>query len=65
MKTFYDKTLIELNGEIDLKAFLDAFSEDVPYIPLCWLSGFAAYDRRLTSVTPTGYDAYYGIAAWK
>lgn len=54
-----------LNGEIDLKAFLDAFSEDVPYIPLCWLSGFAAYDRRLTSVTPTGYDAYYGIAAWK
>lgn len=54
-----------LGGEIDLKTFLNIFAEDVPYSPLCWLSGFAAYDRRLTSVTPTGYDAYYGMAAWK
>ena len=54
-----------LSGETTLEAFLTAFAEDMPYIPLCWRDGMAAFDRRLTSVTPTGYDAYYGLSKWQ
>ena len=54
-----------LGGEDDLQAFLDAFGTDTPFIPLCYRGGVAAYDRRLTAVTPTGFDPYYGIAAWQ
>ena len=54
-----------LSGEASLEAFLAAFAEDMPYIPLCWRNGLAAFDRRLTAVTPTGYDPYYGLAEWK
>ena len=53
-----------LAGDVTLQEFLDAFSADMPYIPLCGWGGVAAYDRRLTEVTPTGYNPYYGIAAW-
>lgn len=51
-------------GEGTLQEFITAFSQDMPYIPLCWRCGFAAYDRRLLSVTPHGYDPYYGFADW-
>ncbi|MBQ7089217.1 MAG: ABC transporter substrate-binding protein [Clostridia bacterium] len=54
-----------LSGQDSLQAFLDAFGTDAPFIPLCYRGGVAAYDRRLTSVTPTGFDPYYGIAGWK
>lgn len=54
-----------LAGESTLPEFLEAFSADMPFIPLCWRSGFAAYDRRLTTATPTGYDPYAGFADWK
>lgn len=54
-----------LSGEATLQEFLDAFSADMPYIPLCGWGGVAAYDRRLTVVTPTGYNPYHGIAAWQ
>lgn len=54
-----------LAGEITLQEWLDVFSTDVPFIPLCFCGGVAAYDRRLTTVTPTGYDVYYGIAGWQ
>lgn len=54
-----------LSGEGTLQSFLDAFGTDVPFIPLCYRGGVAAYDRRLTVVTPTGYDPYHGIAEWK
>lgn len=54
-----------LAGESNLETFLKAFEEDMPYIPLCWRDGFAGYDRRLTTVTPIGYDAYADFAAWK
>ena len=53
-----------LSGEDTLQSFLDTFGTDVPFIPLCYRGGVAAYDRRLTTVTPTGYDPYHGIAAW-
>lgn len=54
-----------LSGEDTLSSFLDAFGTDVPFIPLCYRGGVAAYDRRLTVVTPTGYDPYHGIAQWQ
>lgn len=54
-----------LGGQGSLQAFLDAFGTDLPFIPLCYRGGVAAYDRRLTAVTPTGYDPYHGISGWK
>lgn len=51
--------------DITLAEFVTAFSEDMPYIPLCWRYGAAGFDRRLTSATPTGYDPYYGVTGWK
>lgn len=52
-------------GEGTLQDFLTAFGEELPYIPLLWRCGFAGYDRRLLTVTPHGYDPYYGIADWQ
>lgn len=54
-----------LQGELTLADFLQTFAAEMPYIPVCWRNGFAAYDRRLTTVTPTGYDPYFGLAGWK
>lgn len=54
-----------VSGEGSLQEFLDAFGTSVPFLPLCYRGGVAAYDRRLTAVTPTGYDPYGGIAGWK
>lgn len=54
-----------LSGEKDRSAFLAVFGTDLPFIPLCWRHGLAAYDRRLTTVTPSGYDPYSGFAAWQ
>lgn len=54
-----------LQGDVTVSEFMTAFAEDMPYIPVCWRSGLAAYDRRLTQLTPTGYDPYAGFAGWK
>lgn len=54
-----------LSGTAALAEFLTAFGEDLPYIPVCWRSGLAAYDRGITTVTPTAYDPYGGLAGWK
>lgn len=54
-----------LKEDVTLAEFLTAFSEDMPYIPLCWRYAAAGFDRRLTFATPTGYDPYYGITGWK
>lgn len=54
-----------LSGESTLQEFVDAFAVDTPYIPLCGWGGIAVYDRRLTVVTPTGYNPYYGIEQWQ
>ena len=54
-----------LRGEVTQQAFVETFTADMPYIPLCWREGFAAYDRQLTVVTPLGTDPYFGLAGWK
>ncbi len=53
-----------LEGEITMQEFADIFTSDVPFIPLCWRSGIAAYNRALSGVTPTAFNAYYGIENW-
>ncbi len=52
------------NGQQTLQEFVDAFTADVPYIPLCWRSGLAAYDRSLSGVAATAFDVFYGIGSW-
>ena len=51
-------------GETDAAGLEAAFAASLPYIPLCWRCGLAAYDRALTNVTPTGYDPYAGLDKW-
>lgn len=51
-------------GESTLQEFIAAFEQDMPYIPLCWRCGFAAYDRRLNTVTPHGYAPYFEFFNW-
>lgn len=53
------------SGEATLADFCETFAQEMPYVPLCWRCGFAAYDRRLATVTPHGYDPYYGIENWQ
>lgn len=54
-----------LAGDLTLEEFLTSFAAELPYIPVCWRSGLAAFDRRLTAVTPSAFDPYYGMAGWK
>ena len=54
-----------LDGTATLAEFLTAFGEDMPYLPLCWRGGLAAYHRGITTVSPTAYDPYSGLAGWK
>ena len=52
-------------GAMTVDGFVQAFNEELPYIPLCWRCGFAAFDRRLSVVTPHGYNPFYGMEQWK
>lgn len=54
-----------LAGEVTAEQFTGTFVEDVPYIPLCWRKGAAAYSRNMTQVTPTAFDVYYGLEHWR
>lgn len=53
-----------LTGELTLEGFCEAFTADVPFIPLCWRKGIAAYDRNLSGVAPIAFNPYYGIEGW-
>ena len=54
-----------LSGESSLAEFVQTFSTDLPYLPLCWRRGMAAYHRSMSQVTPTAFDIYYGIGDWR
>lgn len=54
-----------LSGTATLPEFLTGFAENMPYIPVCWRSGLAAYSRQITTVTPTGHDPYAEFAGWQ
>lgn len=52
-------------GEVTAAEFSAVMAEDVPYIPLCFRRGMAAYARTLTGVTPEAFDAYARPENWK
>lgn len=48
-------------GEKTAAEFVEAFSHDMPYIPLCYRQGMAAGHAALTYITPSAYSVYDGI----
>ncbi len=53
------------NGAIDLKGFIDIFSADMPFVPLCYRNAIAAYSRQLKVPQEcTTSDVYCDIEAW-
>lgn len=52
-------------GQATLETFLSSFSAAVPFIPVCWRQGMAAYDRALTNISPTAYSVYAGLPQWQ
>lgn len=53
-----------LSGEQTLTGFCETFADDLPYIPLCWRRGMAAFHRSLTQIAPHAFDIYYGMESW-
>ncbi|MDD2362400.1 MAG: ABC transporter substrate-binding protein [Oscillospiraceae bacterium] len=53
-----------LNGDLTLQEFTDTFTADIPYIPLCWRDGMAAYNRSLSGVKPISSDIFNGLENW-
>lgn len=53
-----------LAGALSLEQFVAAFTEQAPFLPLCWRRGIAAYHRGVSGVSPTGLNPYYGITGW-
>ncbi len=54
-----------VRAEGELHAFTTAFQEEMPFIPLCWRQGLAAYTQAFSSVTPLAFHPYNGISEWK
>lgn len=52
-------------GEIGLSAFADAFLNDMPFVPICYRAGLAAYSRGIApDFSAAAYDVYGDIALW-
>ncbi len=54
-----------VRSEGTAETFTAAFAEEMPFIPLCWRQGLAAYSRAFSSVTPLAFHPYNGISEWK
>ncbi len=52
-------------GETSLSDFARAFSEEMPYIPLVFKQGMAAYHRSISYITPSSYNVFDGILKWQ
>lgn len=53
-----------LAGESTLEEFIGAFAADMPFVPLCWRQGLAAYDRALGGVNSTAFNPFYDVVNW-
>lgn len=42
-------------------AFVTAFGEDMPYIPVCWRQGMVAVSAALPDIHPTAYNLFKGF----
>lgn len=52
-------------GETNLAGFTSAFLDDVPFVPLCYRAGMAAYSKEVKpDFSTAAYDAYGDIAKW-
>lgn len=52
-------------GEIGLSAFVDAFLDDMPFVPLCYRAGLAAYSRGIApDFSAAAYAVYGDITQW-
>lgn len=64
-KTSADAYRSFLAGEINLDAFMEAFSQDVPFIPLCYRKGIVASVKELNGTqSATTYDLFADIEEW-
>ncbi len=52
-------------GEIAAADFVSAFSEEMPYIPICFKQGMAACHRSVSYITPSAYNVFDGILNWQ
>ena len=53
-----------LAGDKTLAAFCEDFAADLPYIPLCWRQGMAAFHRSLSGLSPHAYNLYNDLGNW-
>ncbi|MBQ7302116.1 MAG: hypothetical protein IJW89_00850 [Clostridia bacterium] len=51
-------------GTVSLAEFLDVFQQKLPFIPLNWQKGMAAFKRSYRHITPSVLDPYYGLGNW-
>ena len=52
-------------GSVSVTDFAATFAAELPFIPVCWRGGLAAYNRTLTNVTPTAFNVYADLKNWK
>lgn len=52
-------------GTGTIEAFLTVFSEELPFLPLCYRSAMLAYHRQLENVRFTGFNLFSHIQDWK
>ena len=54
-----------LAGEINFNAFMEAFRQDAPFVPLCYRKGIAASVKELQGTQKANYaDLYADIEDW-
>jgi len=54
-----------VNGSTDIKGFVDVFTADMPFVPLCYRNGIAMYARELKVPTACkAGDVFCDIQAW-
>lgn len=52
-------------GEVSLSDFANAFLDDMPFVPLCYRAGLAAYSRSIApDFSAAAYDIYGDITLW-
>ena len=52
-------------GKITLAQFLTDFDRELPFIPLNWQKGMAAFQRSCHQITPGLLDPYDGVENWE
>ena len=53
-------------GQMDAAAFSEAFLDDMPFVPLCYRAGLAAYNARVQpDFSTAAYSLYGDITLWR